>query len=87
MNYKLYTEDKIDLLQLAFDNLQDYSDKNYGLLEKTKKVLHLMVTQEDQCKNMAFCIEKLCFLLRGLERKIKMKENFEAVIRQVDFAN
>lgn len=87
MSYKLYTEDKIDLLQLAFDNLPNYSDKSYGLLEKTKKVLHLMVTQEDQCKNMDFCIENLRYLIIGIERKIKMKENFDAVIRQVNFAN
>ncbi|MDB5014073.1 MAG: hypothetical protein JWQ25_2275 [Daejeonella sp.] len=87
MNYKLYTEDKIDLLQLAFVNLQDYSDKSYGLLEKTKRVLHLMVTREDQCKNMDFCIERLRCLIIGMERKIKMKENFEAVIKQVDFSN
>lgn len=86
MNYKLYTEDKIDLLQLAFNNLPDYSDKSYGLLEKTENVLHLMVIREDQCKNMDFCIEKLRWLIMGIERKIKMKENYEAVIMQIDFS-
>jgi len=87
MDYKLYTEDKIELLQLAFKNLPSYSDKSYGLLEKVKKVHYLMITQEDQCKNIDYCIEELQFLLTDIERKIEMKENFMAVISQVDFLN
>ena len=75
MNYKLFTEDKIDLLQLAFENLPTHSHKGYNLLDRTRMVLHSLLKQEDHCKNIEQCIDKLDLLIEGIEAKIRMKEN------------
>lgn len=87
MNSRLFTEDKIDLLQLAFNNIRPYSSRSYGLLDKTRRVLESLITQEDVCINKSCCMERLEILISDLERQITMKENYEAVIMQVNFAD
>lgn len=85
MSFQLTTEDKIDLFQMAYNAVDDYSDECAGLLARVKFVLEALLRQEEDCRNPEQCIEDLEILILGFELKIRKKESFESVMSQVSF--
>lgn len=85
MSFQLTTEDKIDLFQMAYNAVDDYSDECAGLLSRVKSVLESLLRLEEDCRNPEQCIEDLEILILGFDSKIRKKESFELVMNQVSF--
>ncbi|WP_423146416.1 hypothetical protein [Rubrolithibacter danxiaensis] len=75
---------RIEQLAHAVLEVDGYSDKCYSLLIDSYQLLDFISKQKEEILPYSD-VNKLEKIINRLRRNIRKKENFEAVIKQVDF--
>ncbi|HEX8377545.1 MAG TPA: hypothetical protein VF602_06980 [Pedobacter sp.] len=78
-------EEMIDLLEIAAVNVDRFDDiRIHKYQSRARALLDSVMTFEETSENLAEAVGRLEAILRQLSRKIKMRENYQFVIRQLN---
>lgn len=76
----------IDLFKVAAESVDSYNDiRVYQYQTKVRELLDSIMTFEQNPENPLEAVGKLENILAQLSHKIKMRENYHFVIRQIEF--
>lgn len=85
MAFRLSTLEKLHVLKISLDSVNDYDPYLKLALPIIRRLYLTLLSEHDKSPETAICIAELDQVMELLKRKLKKQENYNMVIRQVNF--